>query len=241
MTKRNITDNESQYYSLRQELISKADKSRIADSPMLFSDRITVQNMITRYELYKLIKNTPGDIIELGLYKGNSFAWLSQLSVILEPFAINRRLIGFDTFNGFTSIDTSADPSDISELNFSDTDESMLNESLDMLDKLRPVNKIRRFEVVKGDIMNTLPRFLNDNPWMTCALLILDTDLYAPTKLALELVLPLMPKGAVIAFDEYNYQNFPGETQALRDTLGANNLRVKKFDYESCTAYAIIE
>ena len=50
-----------------------------------------------------------------------------------------------------------------------------------------------------------------------------------------------MPKGGVIVFDEYNYQNFPGETQAIREVLSINGLRVKKPFYESCTAYAVIE
>jgi hypothetical protein len=106
---------------------------------------------------------------------------------------------------------------------------------------VRPVSKIERFHLVKGDILETLPAFLEENKWMTCAMLILDTDLYEPTKMGLRLVLPMMPKGAIIVFDEYNYQNFPGETQAIKEELEMNKLRVKKMPYESCTAYAIIE
>jgi hypothetical protein len=76
---------------------------------------------------------------------------------------------------------------------------------------------------------------------MTCAMLILDTDLYTPTKVSLESVIRIMPKGGIIVFDEYNYQNFPGETQAIKEVLSMNGLRVKKLPYESCTAYAVIE
>jgi hypothetical protein len=72
-------------------------------------------------------------------------------------------------------------------------------------------------------------------------MLILDTDLYAPTKIALEHVLPLMPKGAVIVFDEYNYQNFPGEAQAVNNFFKLNTLKVRKMSYESCTAHTVIE
>ena len=199
-----------------------------------------MQSLVTRYELYKLVLDVPGDIIECGVYQGNSFTWLANLSVILEPFAINRRIIGFDTFEGFSSIDSSADPADVSSDNFADTSYEIISRSLENLDTVRPVNKVNRFELVKGDIVTSLPKYVDEHPWMTCAMLILDTDLYRPTLTALSTVLPIMPKGAVVVFDEYNYQNFPGETQAVRELLDLNKLQVKKFSYESCTAYAII-
>lgn len=241
MTKRNITPSEKSYFEGQQSLLSRASKELIASSPSLFSNRVGVQSLITRYELYKLILDVPGDIIECGVYQGNSFAWLAHLSVILEPHAINRRIIGFDTFEGFSSIDPSADPDDISNQNFSDTSYQIIADAVGLIDLVRPVNKISRFHLIKGDIVKTLPEFIDKNPWMTCAMLILDTDLYKPTKIALESVLKLMPKGGVIVFDEYNYQNFPGETQAIREVLELNSLRVKKPFYESCTAYAVIE
>jgi hypothetical protein len=241
MTKRNLTDRERDYLEAQKILIAKAPKQLIASSPALFANRVGVQSLITRYELYKLILEVPGDIIECGVYQGNSLTWLAHLSIILEPHAINRRLIGFDTFEGFISIDDHADPSDINNKHFSDTSYELISESLQLLDFLRPVNKVPRFELIKGDILETLPAYIEAHPWMTCAMLILDTDLYKPTKIALECVVSIMPKGGVIVFDEYNYQNFPGETQAIREVLSMNGLRVKKPFYESCTAYAVIE
>lgn len=240
MTKRNLTDQERVFNKTRSELINRTPKEFIANSPSVFSTRVGVQSLVTRYELYKLVLDVPGDIIECGVYQGNSFTWLANLSVILEPFAINRRIIGFDTFEGFSSIDSSADPADVSSDNFADTSYEIISRSLENLDTVRPVNKVNRFELVKGDIVTSLPKYVDEHPWMTCAMLILDTDLYRPTLTALSTVLPIMPKGAVVVFDEYNYQNFPGETQAVRELLDLNKLQVKKFSYESCTAYAII-
>jgi hypothetical protein len=241
MTKRNLTGDEHRYNVALDNIIQRSPKEFIVDAPMCFSNRVSVQNLVSRYELYKLVLDVPGDIIECGVYKGNSFTWMAHLSVILEPYCINRRFIGFDTFKGFSSIDSVRDPSDISQRNFADTSYEIISASLENIDQVRPVNKIKRFELVRGDIVETLPRYIASHPWMTCAMLILDTDLYAPTKAALEAVLPIMPKGGVLVFDEYNYQNFPGETQAIREVLKISDLRVKKFVYESCTAYAIIE
>jgi hypothetical protein len=240
MKQRYLTSAESDYETARRDLLERVSKEYVAESPMCFSSRVSVQSLITRYEMYKLILNVPGDIIECGVYRGNSFTFLAHLSVILEPFSVNRRLIGFDTFEGFSSIDPSRDPSDVTEETFADTSIEVLENALSAIDRIRPVNKVERFKLVKGDITNSLPQFIAENPWMTCALLILDTDLYAPTKIALEEVLPLMPKGGVIVFDEFNYQNYPGETQALRDTFGINSMAVRKLPYESCTAYIVL-
>ena len=241
MTKRNITATENLFYESREALINLASKDFIADAPSVFGSRIGVQSLITRYELYKRILDVPGDIIELGVYKGNSFSWLAHLSVILEPYAINRRFIGFDTFCGFASINSNADPGDISSSDFSDTSYEIIKQGLANIDIVRPVNKIERFRLVKGNILDTLPVFLEENKWMTCAMLILDTDLYEPTKMGIQKILPMMPKGGILVFDEYNYQKFPGETQAIKEELKLNNIRVKKMPYESCAAYAVIE
>ena len=55
-------------------------------------------------------------------------------------------------------------------------------------------------------------------------MLILDTDLYEPTKVALKYFLPLMPKGGIVVLDEVCYRNFAGETQALKEVLDLNKV-----------------
>lgn len=237
MTKRNLTKEEIQYNSVMSELVNSSPRDLLVSAPSLFSNRVGVQSLITRYELYKMILNIPGDIVECGVYQGNSFLWLAHLSVILEPYAINRRFVGFDTFSGFASIDKDKDPKDVSSNNFADTSLDIILKSLDLIDIVRPVNKISRFELVKGDIIETVPKYVKDNPSFTCAMLILDTDLYIPTLTALKHFLPNMPKGGIVVLDEYNYQNFKGETEALKDFININQIRIKRFSYDSCLAY----
>lgn len=246
MLNRFLTSQEEEFRLRRSALIDETDKNFIADSPGLFLDRPRAQSMITRYEMYKKILEVPGDVIELGIYKGNSFSWIANLSVILEPYSINRRFIGFDTFEGFSSINNDIDVemaagANVTTGDFRDTNLDTINAALFNIDIVRPVNKIRRFELVKGDIVDTLPAYLSAHSWMTCAMLILDADLYKPTKVGLECVLPIMPKGGLILFDEFNYEKFPGETLALKETLKINGLSLRKMPYESCSAYAIIE
>ena len=64
MTRRNITSDEARYYDQMAEMIKDSPRSLLASSPSLFSNRITVQSLITRYELYKMVLDIPGDIVE---------------------------------------------------------------------------------------------------------------------------------------------------------------------------------
>ncbi len=154
-----------------------------------------------------------------------------------KTYAINRSIVGFDTFEGFTSINKDEDPADINENMFSDTDQSLIQDMIDANDLLRPVNRIPRCELVKGDICKTVPEFVKSRPDLVVAMLILDTDLYEPTKVALETFLPYMPKGAIVVLDEVAYRNFPGETKALREVFDMNKIELKRLPFDSCVGY----
>ncbi len=237
MTKRRLTAAEVEYNEKRASVLSRVDAQYVADAPFLFANRIAVTAALSRIELFKMVQDIPGAIVECGVYKGNSLMLYMQLSMILEPYAINRSIIGFDTFGGFASIDAEQDPVDINESMFSDTDETLIQDMIDANDLIRPVNRIPRCEIVKGDILETVPAFVKTRPDLVVAMLILDTDLYKSTKVALETFLPYMPKGAIVVLDEVAYRNFPGETQALRDVLDLNKIELKRLPFDSSVGY----
>ena len=95
-------------------------------------------------------------------------------------------------------------------------------------------------ELVEGDIVNTAPADIKENPHLVISMLYLDVDLYEPTKVMLETFLPVMPKGAMIVFDELNAKMFPGETIAVDEILGIRNLEIKRFTFDSYVSYAVI-
>ena len=59
---------------------------------------------IVRYELFKKIMNIEGSIIECGVWNGGGVLAWGKLSEIFEPYAIKRKIIGFDTFEGFLNV-----------------------------------------------------------------------------------------------------------------------------------------
>ena len=82
---------------------------------------------------------------------------------------------------------------------------------------------------------------MHRNPHTIVSLLYLDFDVYEPTRIALENFIPRMPKGAIIAFDELNAPNWPGETLAVLETVGIRNLRIERFQFDTLISYAVLE
>jgi hypothetical protein len=87
--------------------------------------------------------------------------------------------------------------------------------SLDLLKRTPYPPYYPSVELIKGDILVTAEKFIKENPHLLISMLYIDVDLYAPTKKALEVFLPRMPKGSLIAFDELNHPKWPGETLAF--------------------------
>ena len=67
---------------------------------------------------------------------------------------------------------------------------------------------------------------------MLISLLYLDFDIYKPTVTALQTLLPRIPKGGIIAFDEAHNPDWPGETMAMLENLDIKRHRLECFEYE---------
>ena len=173
-------------------------------------------------------------------------AW-AKLSETLEPYNFLRKVYGFDTFEGFPSV-TEEDKSSsndaiakVGHLKPENDVHSELMQCIASLDKTRLLNHQEKVVLVKGDAMQTIPAFLNENNHVLIALLYLDFDLYEPTLLALREFLPRMPRGAIIAFDELCDCKWPGETVALLEALNFNHCRLDPFLFEPHISWITIE
>ena len=210
-----------------------------------YASRQSIAKFLTKYEIFKRILHVNGSIIEGGvLHGGGTLAW-AKLSSILEPTNHTRKIIGFDTFEGFPSVDAKdIDGNDGSLTRVGELQGSSFADvtaAVDVYDINRPLSHIQKVELVKGDIAITAGNYLKGNPHLVVSLLYLDVDLYEPTKVLLETFLPRMPKGAVIVFDELNAKMFPGETRAVEEVVGINKLRIERFHFDSYISFAVIE
>jgi hypothetical protein len=208
-----------------------------------FASRQAMAKFLARYEIFKQILEVNGSIIECGVLHGGGLLSFAKLSSIFEPTNHTRKIIGFDTFEGFPSIhaaDKAGDSSHLRKGGLTGSTMQDVEKAIELYDKNRPLAHIPKVELVKGDLAKTGPQYLKDNPHLVVAMLYLDVDLYEPTKVALETFLPRMPKGAIVAFDELNAKMFPGETSAVDEVLGLRNIAIKRYPFDSYVSYAVL-
>jgi len=202
-----------------------------------------LKRFLAMYELFKLILPVKGSVVECGVFRGFSLMSWAKLSTILEPENLTRRIYGFDTFNGFPSVSSSdRNGSGVAEVgDFQTSSYEELLELIRLYDQDRFLGHIPKMQLIRGDVTKTIPEFVQQNRHLLVSLLFIDLDLYEPTKVALEQIVPRMPKGAIIAFDELDNPIWPGETEALLEKLSVNQLEIRRLDWDPYIGYAILE
>lgn len=206
--------------------------------------RQALARFLYQSEVFRKVLDVHGSIVELGVLWGGGLLSFAKLSAIYEPYNTQRKIIGFDTFSGFASLaeqDSKGTSPHLKVGGLAVDSRADIERAVALHDENRFLNQIPQVELVKGDATQTIPQYLEDNPHTVVSLLNLDVDVYEPTKVALELLVPRMPKGAVIMFDELNAKQWPGETMAVLDAIGLRNLRIQRVNYHTATCYAVLD
>jgi len=207
----------------------------------MFLTRRSLSRIFLMHDLYRKIINVPGIVVDFGTRWGQNASLFTNFRGMYEPYNYSRQVVAFDTFTGFPAVD-SKDGKVVKKGDYAVTEnyEKELEQILSHHESEYPYNHRKKFELVKGDAIKTFPDYLNKNPQTVIALAYFDFDLYAPTKACLELIKDRVTKGSVIAFDELNWGEFPGETLAAMEVLGLSNLSLRRDPLNPLTAYAVV-
>jgi hypothetical protein len=197
-----------------------------------FSSPTRLNKLLAHYELYNSITSLPGEVFELGVYKAASLIRLSTFRSLLEN-DFSRRIVGFDAFGKFPREQLTLG----SDLKFI---EDFAREGGDGLQRteveLLLANKgFRNVILVEGNVFQTLPAYLQENPATRLALLHLDMDVREPTAFALQCLYERVVPGGLIVFDDYNA--VAGESDAVDDFLRQKSLRIEKLSHYCVPAF----
>lgn len=208
----------------------------------LFMDRRTLSRFLFINELYQKIVPIHGSIFEFGVRYGQNISLFTSYRGIYEPFNHNRKIVGFDTWEGFPSVETEDTASwQAGDFGVPEGYESFLEKVITTHEQMAPIPNIKKHALIKGDAIQTIDAYLKAHPETIISLAYFDFDIYKPTKECLEKIIPFLSKGAVIGFDEINVAEFPGETQAFREVLGTNNFRVHHSPFRANAGYIVYE
>ena len=238
----------SQELNSRKELLNLFKSSPLPADELLqnlglFLKRQDLTNILFMHELYQKIIDVHGVVIEFGTRWGQNLALFESFRGIYEPFNHTRKIIGFDTFEGFPSTHPKDGNNEvIKKGGFSVTDgyEDYLESILNYHETESPISHIKKFEIIKGDAIEQTEIYLKKNPHTIIALAYFDFDLYEPTKKCLELIKPFITKGTIIGFDELNHTDYPGETIAFKEVFGLNSFKITRIPHSPCTSYITI-
>ena len=194
--------------------------------------------------IYSLVVEVPGIVMDFGTRWGTNMALFSSLRNIHDPINKQRLIVGFDTFEGFPNISPEDGNSSIMEIGRVSVplgyDKYLIN-ILDLHNKIEPLSHLKKYEICIGDASEEIQKYLLRQPQTIISLVFFDMNLYKPTKDCLEAIKPRLVKGSILAFDELNDPTCPGETQALQEVFGLNNIRLLRFKPASRVSYFIFD
>jgi len=174
--------------------------------------------LLAHYELYKRIIGLPGHVVELGVFKGASFVrWAGFRSLLESPHS--RKLIGFDIFGSFPQQPNERDE-DYARRHDQNAGTGISPQ--DLRAYLAHKGQDHDVELVGGNILETVPAYVQAHPELKISLLHIDVDVYQPALTALEHLYPCLVPGGLLVLDDY--ATVAGETHAVDHYFAAQGI-----------------
>lgn len=202
---------------------------------MLFpdvADKTYSGKLIAHYELYKKVNHLEGCVVECGIAAEEGFTRFAVLRnmITVQP---NQKVIAFERFGKSLYL----------------THNSQENGQLKCLVERAPIDVDRihqkllkkgikeKIEFVPGNIGDSIPEYLMENPEMKIAYLNIDFDDYESTSTTLQFFYPRLMHGGILIFD--NYYKEEEDYRAAKDYFKYSNNRMYNFSVNKGPHYLI--
>jgi hypothetical protein len=211
----------------------------------IYARRVFLKRFLAHYEFFRMTVDLPGDIVDLGVYRGISLMSWANFLEIRNIGDRAKQVIGFDNWSGFTSFDPEDGFEDVRVNKViggfnGGAFQEMLKDAIHIFDRDRFIPHKPRIILVDGNIEDSVPRFIEENPGLRICLLHVDCDLYRPTKVALEHLWPRVVRGGVVIFDDYGIRPWEGETTAADEYFAEKSVILRRLDWAmSPSAYVV--
>lgn len=193
------------------------------------------------YDLYKAVHyvnsaSVPGDIVEVGVWKGGA---LGMASLASSDHSLSRRFCGFDTFTGH--LPPSEDETDLwgnnlyerwrAETENGRTGWAAISKNEVAKNFAQLGGNLEQLELIEGDIVKTVADW---DYTREISILRIDVDWYPETKASLEGLFPSLAQGGVLICDDYGHHS--GAKKAVDDFFSDKPIRLSHVDYSCVVA-----
>jgi len=210
----------------------------------IFSDDLKLTGkLLHRFEHFLNVKDLPGDIVEIGVFKGSGISTFMKFIEVYCPNS-NKKVIGFDIFDTIEADDILQKDGDADKDSMKVVYDRVSSDDLtiESVKARLSENKISedKYKLIKGDVETSIPKYLEENKGFRISLLYIDVDLDRPTYYSLKYLWDRILPGGVILFDEYEYHKF-SESVGVERFLKEFNLDfdLKSTNWVAPTAYMI--
>lgn len=212
----------------------------------IYVRRVFLKRFLAHYELFRMTIDLPGDIVELGVYRGLSLLSWANFLEVRNMGDRAKQVIGFDNWKGFTSLHKKDGSEDMRVNKIvggydASAFKEILRDAIEIFDQDRFIPYKPRIILVDGNIEESVPRFVDENSGLRISLLHIDCDMYVPTRTALENLWPRVVKGGVVVLDDYGVRPWEGESTAVDEFFADKNVSLKRFDWAHCPGAFIVK
>lgn len=210
----------------------------------IFSDDLKLTGkFLHRFEHFLNVKDLPGDIVEIGVFKGSGMSSFMKFIEIYCPNS-NKKVIGFDIFDTAEADAVLNSDSDADKENMGVVYNRVDHSDLTMESVMARLGETKissdKYKLVKGDVQYSIPKFLEENKGFRISLLYIDVDLDRPTYYSLKYLWDRILPGGVILFDEYEYHKFSESSGVERFLKEVGlNFDIKSTNWVAPTAFMI--
>jgi hypothetical protein len=196
-------------YPLADVIRNIVDSQAVRDAELAEAAMLPDRMAVLRFALDRC-RSVDGAAVEFGVYRGET------LRLIARDAGRPRDVVGFDSFDGLPE------------------DWGGLLPQGHFRTAVPDVSDTANVRLEVGRIEDTLPRFLARRAG-DLAFVHVDCDLYGTTRFVLDQVLPRMPRGAVLVFDEYyGYPTYAEhEYRAWREACARGRFVARPVAYSS--------
>lgn len=167
-------------------------------------------------DIYRLIVDKPGIIMDIGTWRGQTAVLCENYRAIYEPLHFNRRIVCFDTFDGYKGFGEKDAPTQTHRDGTYAVGGAGYAEYLAQLLELHERNNAMghnhgKHAVIAGDCRKTIPLFFEQHGNECVALAFFDVNSYEPTLDAFEAIYKHLVPGGVMAFWQLTRKGVPAE------------------------------
>jgi len=170
---------------------------------------MSLNRLLTIYELYKKTLGLAGHIADLGVYKGASSLLFAKMIKIFESETLTL-CHGFDWFQGTITSDRD------SRLVM---DGGYKTDYEDIVELIKKQGFENILKIHKLDLRNDLKKFFGEHAHLRFKLVMMDAGTYDVMKASIPFFYERLIPGGIMVFDQYAHEFAPGETLALSECL----------------------